>query len=75
MVRLRVDLVRGAASDACLRDGDALGQGSRRGPKRRSPSKELRWTRRTLVIFQVLLDWEGNKATEIGPLRRRRGTI
>ena len=63
--RLRVDLVRGqhpmhdyGRNDAHKVREEVKGELARQG---------IDVDRQTLVIFQVLLDWEGSKATEIGP--------
>ena len=63
--RLRVDLVRGRhpmrsyGRDASGKVRDEVKAGLAR--------QGIDVDRQTLVIFQVLLHWEGNKATEIGP--------
>ncbi len=63
--RLCVDLVRGHSP---MRDyGRDAAHKVREEVKGALARQGIDVDRETLVIFQVLLDWEGNKATEIGP--------
>jgi len=63
--QLRVDLVRGRRP---MRTYGRNASGPVRDEVKAALARQgVDVDQQTLVIFQVLLDWEGNKATEIGP--------
>jgi hypothetical protein len=63
--RVRVDLVRGR-HPARMYGRNAAGA-VRDEVKTALAQKEINVDRQTLVIFQVLLTWQGHKASEVGP--------
>lgn len=63
--RLRVDLVHGKHPMHTY--GRNASRAVRDEVKAALAPQGVDVDRQTLVIFQVLLDWEGNKATEVGP--------